>query len=184
MSDPLDASTPSANEVRPDPAEPEDPADLQSAGDLDEDELGTDPLEDGVEPAERWSPVAEGRPTPGEQREGSTLEQRLAEEGSDNWEDVDTKPVGESRVHELDESVDERAAAEVSDGVSEQPPGEGVLPGGGPAGSWDTEHGAVLQGETTEETGLSAQTNEGEAGGPVSTTAPEEAAERVEDGGG
>lgn len=183
MSDPLEASTPSANEVQPDPEQPEDPADLQSAGDLDEDELGVDPLEDGVEPPERWSAVAEGRPTPSEEHAGPTLDQRLAEEGRDIGDDVDPKPVGESREHELDESIDERADAEISDGVAEQPPGEGVLPGGGSAGSWSTEHGAVLQGESIEATGLSAQTNEGEAEVPVSTTAPEESAERVEDDG-
>ncbi|GAA2354376.1 hypothetical protein GCM10009854_35560 [Saccharopolyspora halophila] len=80
MSDPLDASTPAPNETEPDPDAPEDPANLQSAEGLDEDELGTDPLERGVEPPEGWSTTAEERPTPREQREGETLDERLAEE--------------------------------------------------------------------------------------------------------
>lgn len=174
MSDPLNASTPSANEVEPDPAELEDPAELQSAGDLDEDELGTDPLEGGVEPAEHWSAVAEGRPTPAEQRAGETLDERLADESRDVGSGVDEKPLAEARVHELDDSVDEQAAAEVSDGVLD----EHANPDLGP------EHGAVLQGERTDPTGLSATTNEGAAEAPASTAAPEEAAERVEESGG
>lgn len=82
MSDPLNASTPTPNETEPD--EPEDPANLQSAEDLDEDELGTDPLERGVEPPEGWSRTSQERPTPREQREGSSLDERLAEERPDD----------------------------------------------------------------------------------------------------
>lgn len=82
MSDPLEGSTPPPNETEPD--EPEDPANLQSAADLDEDELGTDPLERGVEPPEGWSQTARERPTPREQREGGSLDERLAEERPDD----------------------------------------------------------------------------------------------------
>lgn len=120
MSDPLNASTPSANEVEPDAQAPEDPAALQSAQDLDEDQLDVDPLERGVEPAEHWSQVAESRPTPREQREGDTLEERLAEERTDRPnEPLDDHPLAESRLHELDDRVDDRASAEVADGVAE-----------------------------------------------------------------
>jgi hypothetical protein len=115
MSDPLDATTPSADETTPDPREPEDPAQLQSAESLDEDELGTDPLERGVEPPEHWSPVAEGRPTPREQREGDTLDEHLAAEVPDRPTDEVDKPLAETRMHELDTSVDERAEQEVRD---------------------------------------------------------------------
>jgi len=175
MSDPLNAATPSSDEVDPNPQDPTDPAELQSAGDLDQDELGADPLEEGVEPADEWSAVSAGRPTPSEQREGTHVEDRLAEEGRDFGADfadeAGGKPLAETREHELDESVDERAEAEVAD--AELPPGE---PG--------SDRGTVLEGEQVEATGLSATTNEGEAEVPVSRAAPEEDAERVEDGRG
>ncbi|GAA1018986.1 MULTISPECIES: hypothetical protein [Amycolatopsis] len=63
-----------------DPAEPEtlDPSEA-----LDEDELRVDPLEDGVEPAERWSPATRQATTPAEAREGAPLGRRLAEERPD-----------------------------------------------------------------------------------------------------
>lgn len=170
MSDPLNAATPSSDEAQPDPQEPTDPAELQSAGDLDEDELGRDPLEEGVEPADQWSAVAAGRPTPSEQREGTHVDDRLAEEARD-VDTTGTRPLAETREHELDDSVDEQAEVEVAD--AELPADE---PG--------AEHGAVLEGEQVEPSGLSAATNEGEAESPRSRTAPEEDAERVERGRG
>ncbi|PKV96839.1 hypothetical protein [Amycolatopsis echigonensis] len=63
-----------------DPAEPET---LDQSESLDEDELRVDPLEAGVEPPERWSPVAQQAPTPAEAREGEPLGRRLAEERPD-----------------------------------------------------------------------------------------------------
>ncbi len=175
MSDPFDAQTPSANEVEPDPQDPEDAAGMQAAGDLDEDELAADPLEEGIEPPERWSTVTEGRPRPRDERQTEPLEERLTEERPD----VDTRqasqPLTETRVHELDESVDERAGAEVADGVD---PGEDTAP-------VESRHGAVLEGDETEPTGLSATTAEGadvDSDEITATRAPEEGAERVEDG--
>ncbi|GAB3008535.1 hypothetical protein [Saccharothrix stipae] len=47
---------------------------------LDEDELGVDPLEEGVDPPEHWSGADRHGTTPREQREGETLDQRLAQE--------------------------------------------------------------------------------------------------------
>lgn len=47
---------------------------------LDEDELGVDPLERGVEPPEHWSAADRHGTTPRELREGETLDQRLAQE--------------------------------------------------------------------------------------------------------
>lgn len=171
MSDPLNATTPSSDEVQPDPQEPTDPAELQSAGDLDEDELGVDPLEEGVEPADHWSVVAEGRPTPEEQRSGTTVDERLREEAGDFDSGTDGKPLAETRVHELDETIDEQAESEVAD--AELTPDRE-----------ESEHGVVPEGEQIASSGLSATTNEGEAEQPVARAAPEEAAERVEDGGG
>lgn len=172
MSDPWDASTPSADEVGPDPADPQDPAELQSAGDLDEDEIGTDPLEGGMDPPERWSGVVEDRPTPSEQREGDTIDERVAEERADSDENGGTnKPLAESRLHELDESIDERATSEVADGAVSD---EGSEP----------EPGVVVTGEQVESTGLAAATDEGAIADPISGASPEENTERVEDSGG
>lgn len=175
MSDPFDAQTPSANEVSPEPGGPEDPADLQSAGDLDEDELAADPLEQGVEPPEDWSAVTEQRPTPREMRSGESVEQHLAEERPDPGTEVE-RPLAETREHELDESVDERAAAEVVDSGGAEPTPE---PGG-------IEEGPVLDSHDTEATGLSASSTEGVDAADESITpwrSPEEAAERVDDRG-
>ena len=119
MSDPFDASTPSGDEVGPDPESPEDPANLQSAESLDEDELGTDPLERGVEPPEHWSPVTADRPTPREQREGGGVDEYLAQERPDEPEPT-PPPLAETRMHELDDTVDERAEQELAD-TGEEP---------------------------------------------------------------
>ncbi|GAB3301381.1 hypothetical protein [Parasphingorhabdus pacifica] len=178
MSDPLNASTPSPNEVEPDAGAPEDPATLQSAQDLDEDELGADPLEAGAEPAESWSEVAADRPTPREQREGGTLDGRLAAERSDRPnEPADQEPLTDSPLRELDETVDERAQAEVADGTASE---------AAAAEQNENAHGAVLQGDQVEATGLSATTDEGDVTGEDAREpggAPEEQAERVEDSG-
>lgn len=171
MSDPLNASTPSPNEVEPEAGAPEDPAALQSAQALDEDELGADPLEEGVEPPESWSEVAEGRPTPSEQRAGASLESRLDAERPDQGRSVEQAPLAESRLSELDDSVDDRAAAEVADATGGEVVGE---------------HGAVVQGDQVDEAGMSAVTAEGEATGEDARGAggsPEERAERIEESG-
>lgn len=117
MSDPTEATTPSADEVQPSSDDPVDPAELQSAGDLDEDQLGFDPVE-GVQPPEQWSPVAEERPTPREEHEGNTLEERLAEERPET-DGAEARPLAEVREQELDDTVDERADAEVADEFGE-----------------------------------------------------------------
>ena len=94
----------------------EDPAQLQSAESLDEDEMAVDPLESGIDPPEQWSAVAARRPTPREQREGETLDEQLAEEVPDvSAENPRDKPVSSSGMHELDDTVDERAEAEAED---------------------------------------------------------------------
>jgi len=56
---------------------------MNAAEDLDEDSLGTDPLEGGVEPPEHWSGVDKPGTTAREQREGESLEEKLAEERRD-----------------------------------------------------------------------------------------------------
>lgn len=174
MSDPLDGSTPTANETPPDPDDLQDPVELQSAGDLDEDELGVDPLEEGIEPPENWSEVTENRPTPSEQREGEKLDERLAEERPERGPGAE-KPLVETRMFELDDSVDVRAATEVADGggVERIAVDESV----------EAKHGVELEGEQVEPTGLAASDMRGTVTEPRSAVAPEEAAERVEDSG-
>jgi hypothetical protein len=53
-----------------------DPADLNAAEDLDEDRLRLDPLEDGMDPPEHWSPAV----TASDDR---NLDERLSEEQPD-----------------------------------------------------------------------------------------------------
>lgn len=60
-----------------------DPATLNSAEELDEDELGVDPLEEGVEPPERWSVAESYGTTPYEQEQGEDLDRKLAAERPD-----------------------------------------------------------------------------------------------------
>ncbi|RJQ75180.1 hypothetical protein D5S17_21605 [Pseudonocardiaceae bacterium YIM PH 21723] len=50
---------------------------------LDEDQLGVDPLERGMDPAERWAGADREGTTGREQAEGESIERRLAEEEPD-----------------------------------------------------------------------------------------------------
>lgn len=87
---------------------PEDPANLQSAEDLDSDALEHDPMEEGVEELpEDWTVVTASRPTNREEREGETLDEHLAEERPDQ-DPEGVQPTAELNMEELDESVDER----------------------------------------------------------------------------
>lgn len=61
-----------------------DPVDRNSAEDLDEDRLRLDPLEEGMDPPEHWSPAMEQGTTPREEREGQDLDHRLREEQRDD----------------------------------------------------------------------------------------------------
>lgn len=60
-----------------------DPATLNSAEELDEDQLGKDPLEEGVEPPEKWSVAQSYGTTPYEQEQGEDLDRKLAAERPD-----------------------------------------------------------------------------------------------------
>jgi hypothetical protein len=60
-----------------------DPAALSSAEDLDEDRLGVDPLEEGVEPPESWSGADRYGTTPFEQSQGEGLDRKLEAERPD-----------------------------------------------------------------------------------------------------
>lgn len=69
----------------PDPADSVNPelASAVDAEDLDEDRLQLDPLEEGMDPPEGWSAADRTGVTAREQREGETLDERLAEEEPD-----------------------------------------------------------------------------------------------------
>ncbi|MDG3013764.1 hypothetical protein NVS88_04235 [Corynebacteriales bacterium D3-21] len=54
---------------------------------LDEDTLALDPMEEGIEPPERWAEADKFGVTAGEQRRGETLDQRLAQEEPDTTEE-------------------------------------------------------------------------------------------------
>ncbi|SDK38114.1 hypothetical protein SAMN04487820_107121 [Actinopolyspora mzabensis] len=174
MSDPFDGETPSADETVSDGDGTRDPAQLQSAADLDEDELAADPLEEGIEPPDDWSRVSRQRPTPSEQSEGTGLDSRLAEQRPDfdagGADVLDSSPV-----------TDSTGTRDAPDEIGETG-GEGAAEEERPIRTF---HADVLEAEQVESTGRSASSTEGiEATDPgVVQRAPEEDAERVEDDG-
>lgn len=84
-----DATADTPGPYQPDPGDGVN-TDLTSsvgAEDVDEDRIGLDPLEEGMDPPEQWAAADRYGVTAAEQREGESLDQRLAQE---------TKDVGES----------------------------------------------------------------------------------------
>ncbi|WHT15953.1 hypothetical protein N8J89_22750 [Crossiella sp. CA-258035] len=87
---------------------PEDPANLTAAEDLDEDRIGVDPLEEGVEPPEDWAEANRHGTTAREQSEGEPMADRLAEEVPDQQPELPPeRPLGATPDDELDETIDE-----------------------------------------------------------------------------
>ena len=106
MSDGSEPVTPPQDTGMPDSVET-DPAALSSAEDLDEDRLRVDPLEEGIEPPERWSEVDRYGMTPFEQRQGESLEQRVSQEESDvDAEQPAEHPTTAASTTGLDDTVD------------------------------------------------------------------------------
>ncbi|GAB3549649.1 hypothetical protein J2S53_001765 [Actinopolyspora lacussalsi] len=177
MSDPFDGETPSADETVSEGDRTRDPAQLQSAADLDEDELAADPLEEGIEPPDDWSPVSRQRPTPSEQAEGSGLESRLAEQRPD-FDAGGADVLDASSVTDSAESRDEPGET----GEHGEIGGEGAAEEERPIRTF---HADVLEAERVESTGRSASSTEGieATDSGVVQRAPEEDAERVEDDG-
>jgi hypothetical protein len=102
-----DPATPPQDTGEPDQVE-RDPAALNSSEDLDEDRLRVDPLEEGVEPPERWTAVDRFGTTPFEEHHGEPLDERLAEEEPDvDVEPPPERPVAATPLDELDSSVDD-----------------------------------------------------------------------------
>lgn len=91
----------------PDPGGHDDDVLTQSET-LDEDEMGVDPLEGGMDPAEDWSAANRYGTTATEQATNRPLTERLDEERADvSTESVPDLPVAATPLEELDESVDD-----------------------------------------------------------------------------
>ncbi|MFB9902629.1 hypothetical protein [Allokutzneria oryzae] len=131
------------------------------AEELDEDSIGVDPLEEGIDPAEHWSGVDRHGTTPHEQREGETLDERLEEEVPDTEPDlVPERPRASTPDSELDETIDEDPTLTEDDDLGTQREPE--------------EFGPVLVSEEIESTGFVHSTKDD------STIAAEDRAERIE----
>ncbi len=76
--------------------------DRSQAEGLDEESIGLDPLEAGMEPPERWAEATRHGMTPNEAREGEDLDSRLAQEEPD----VAPVPDAERPVDEVPPDVD------------------------------------------------------------------------------
>jgi hypothetical protein len=99
---------------------------MPSSEDLDEDRLGVDPLEKGIEPPERWSGADRFGTTAREEREGPALDQRLAaEEPEDSSLDdpaadetdyrPNREPAADETEYQPDESVEYVGGADFID---------------------------------------------------------------------
>ncbi|WP_233266783.1 hypothetical protein [Tomitella fengzijianii] len=90
------------------------------AEDLDEDRLGADPLEEGVEPPEDWSAADRDGVTAREQAEGESIDHRLWSERPDTAESVpggssdpdarpadDDVPTASTRIEDRDDPGEE-----------------------------------------------------------------------------
>jgi hypothetical protein len=110
----------------PDPLGHDDDVVTESEA-LDEDAMGVDPLEGGMDPPEDWSAATQYGTTPIEQATDRPLTERLAEERPDLRVDLArARPVAVTPVEELDESVDDEVL-----------PGE---PAHGEGEAWPTSH--------------------------------------------
>ncbi|MGO1052295.1 hypothetical protein [Crossiella sp. CA198] len=85
---------------------PEDQRSDTTAENLDEDRIGVDPLEEGVEPPEDWAEADRFGTTAREMADGEPLADRLAEEVPDQAPEVPGRPLADTPDEELDETID------------------------------------------------------------------------------
>ncbi|SDD08503.1 hypothetical protein [Actinokineospora iranica] len=85
---------------------------------LDEDNLGLDPLEEGIEPPERWAEADKHGMTIAEQREGADIGDRLAAEEPDVSDPG--RPGQDTPIDELSDRMDE-PADDVDDVAPDEP---------------------------------------------------------------
>ncbi len=90
----------------PDPLGHDDDVLTQSET-LDEDDMGVDPFEGGMDPAEGWSASDRYGTTALEQATDRPLTDRLEEERPDVNESVPDRPIAATPLEELDESIDD-----------------------------------------------------------------------------
>ena len=86
----------------------QDPAALSSSEDLDEDELRVDPLEEGVEPPEQWSPAARGA----EESQSQRLAAETPDVPADSSSGTHERPARRSEPEDLPESARRGQAAD------------------------------------------------------------------------
>jgi hypothetical protein len=75
--------------------------------DFDQDNLGVDPLEEGMDPPEHWAEADKYGMTEAEARQRQDHERRLREEEPDITPEQPGRPVGATPDDELDESIDD-----------------------------------------------------------------------------
>lgn len=129
-----DATTPTSDETGASAESPEDPANLQSAEDLDTDELGGDPVEEGVDPPEDWTVVTAERPTARSDREGETFEEELAEEQPDMPAGAEGEMSGSPEELAPEDYAERVGRSDEDELDAEAEPDQ--LPGGRTEGDW------------------------------------------------
>ncbi|MFI2561291.1 hypothetical protein [Nocardia farcinica] len=100
MTEPNDTFDPPQDTGAPDSAET-DPAALNSAEDLDEDRLRSDPLEAGMDPPEHWTAADKYGTTPWEQAHPRPIGDRLTEEEPDIDPDRQAPPADDQRLTDI-----------------------------------------------------------------------------------
>ncbi|TDH49422.1 hypothetical protein E2F47_20815 [Mycobacterium eburneum] len=97
-----DASSP----YQPDPGDAVNPDVAAGVGaeDVDEERIGLDPLEEGMDPPERWTGSDRFGVSADEQRDGESLEQRLEQEEADVWVDEAQQPEPDLSRQQADEA--------------------------------------------------------------------------------
>jgi hypothetical protein len=84
-----------------------EPGMLQQSEELDEDDMGADPLDAGVEPPDRWTAADEHGTTSAEESERESLDERLQRERPDvDPANGTERPAADSDVTDLDARVD------------------------------------------------------------------------------
>ncbi|MCK2238586.1 MULTISPECIES: hypothetical protein [unclassified Crossiella] len=103
---------------------PEEQRGDTTAENLDEDRIGVDPLEEGVEPPEGWAEADRFGTTAREMADGEPLADRLAGEIPDQAPEVAGRPWADTPDEDLDETIDTAPPGEDPD-LGESEPGAG-----------------------------------------------------------
>jgi hypothetical protein len=84
----------------------EEPGMLQQSEELDQDDLGAEPLDAGVEPPDHWAAADDFGTTSAEEAAGETLDQRLSRERPDVAPgEAPERPAADTDVTDFDERV-------------------------------------------------------------------------------